>query len=324
MSDRGSNSGSRSLVEHKDVTPGDSASQVESSVSRASEIARRAAAEVRARTARRRAAKELRIAAIRDEIVEIETEGAKEASEVEDEIFQREVCKTGSPGRRSVSEPRGVRSWAPDGQMRRVRMEETKTSCMVTCGTTESDVARSGSCQSIIPRRLFEEKGGESQATVPKGSRITRPEEPLAPPCATEDSEEGRRNRVEAWIMETTIQEADWKDSERSGTLYRDQDVRVRVPRRTNSRVHSTSQRRSDADDATRGIEQAPGQRTREKSNLASSRRSVIGMDLRPKKRPSEASEAIEGSQSSRGGRGEENKMPEGHVVTKKESGDSV
>ena len=33
-------------------------------------------------------------------------------------------------------------------------------------------------------------------------------------------------------------------------------------------------------------------------------------MDLRPKKRPSEASEAIEGSQSSRGRRGEENKMP--------------
>ena len=120
MSDRGSNSGSRSLVEHKDVTPGDSASQVESSVSRASEIARRAAAEVRARTARRRAAKELRIAAIRDEIVEIETEGSKEASEVEDEIFQRELRKTGSPGRRSVSEPRGVRSWAPDSQMRRI------------------------------------------------------------------------------------------------------------------------------------------------------------------------------------------------------------
>ena len=252
----------------------------------------------------------MRIAAIRDEIVEIETEGAKEASEVEDEIFQRELRKTGSPGRRSVSEPRGVRSWAPDGQMRRVRMEETKTSCMVMCGTTESDVARSGSCQSIIPRRLFGEEGGESQATIPKGSRTTRPEEPLEPPCATEDTEEGRRNRVEAWITETTIQEADWKDSERSGTLYRDQDVRVRAPRRTNSHVHSTSRRRSDADDATRGIEQAPGRRTREKSNLASSRRSVIDMDMRPKKRPSEASEAIEGSQSSRGGRGEENRMP--------------
>ena len=59
---------------------------------------------MRARTARRRAAKELRIAAIRDEIVEIETEGAKEASEVEDEIFQRELRKTGSPaGGQSLS-----------------------------------------------------------------------------------------------------------------------------------------------------------------------------------------------------------------------------
>ena len=84
MSDRGSNSGSQSLtssqketIEYEDMTPGDSASQVKSSFSRASEVARRAAAEVRARTARRRAAKELRIAAMRNEIVEIETEGAK-------------------------------------------------------------------------------------------------------------------------------------------------------------------------------------------------------------------------------------------------------
>ena len=89
MSDRGSNSGFRSLVEDKDVMPGDSASQVESSISRASEKARRAAAEVRAWTARRCAAKELRIAALRDEIVELETEGAKEALEVEGEVFSR-------------------------------------------------------------------------------------------------------------------------------------------------------------------------------------------------------------------------------------------
>ena len=130
-------------------------------------------------------------------------------------------------------------------------MEETKTSCMVMCGTAGSDAARSSSYQSIIPRKLFGEEGGESQATVAKGSCAARPEEPLEPPCTTEDTEEGRRNRVEAWITETTIQEADWKDSERSGTLYRDQDVRVRVPKRTSSHVYSTSQRRSDADDAT-------------------------------------------------------------------------
>ena len=312
MSDRGSNSGSQSLtssqketIEYEDMTPGDSASQVKLSVLRASEVARRAAAEVRARTARRRAAKELRIAAMRDEIVEIETEGAKEALEVEDEIFQRELRKTGSPGRGSVSEPRGVTSWAPDGQMRRIRVEETKTSCMVMCGTTGSNAARSSSYQSIIPRKLFREEEGESQATIAEGSRAAPPEEPLELPCATEDTEEGRRNRVEAWISETTIQEADWKDSERSGTIYRDQDVRVRVPKRMSSRVHSTSQRRSDANSATRRIEQDPGQGTREKSNLASSRRSVMSVDLRPRKRPSEASEVIEGSQNSRGRSGE-------------------
>ena len=247
---------------------------------------------------------------MRDEIVEIEAEGAKEALEVEDEVFQRELRKTGSPSRRSVSEPRGVRSWAPDGQMRRIRVEETKTSCMVMCGTTGSNAARSSSRQSIIPRKLFGEEEGESQVTIAEESRAARPEEPLGLPCATEDTEEGRRNRVEAWISETTIQEADWKDSEGSGMIYRDQDVRVRVPKRTSSRVHSTSQRRSDANSATRRIEQDPGQETREKlkvaeSNLAPSRRSVMSVDLRPRKRPSEASEVIEGSQNSRRRSGE-------------------
>ena len=237
MSDRGSNSGSQSLtssrkeiIEYEDVTPGKSASQAESSVSRASKVARRAAAEVRARTARRRAARELQIAALRDEIVEIEAEGTKEALEVEEEVFQRELRKTGSPSRSSVSEPRGVRSWAP-----------------------------SSSHQSIIPRNLFGEKEGESQVTVAEESRAARPEEPLGLSCATEDTEEGRKNRVEAWIAETMAQEADGKDSERSETIYRDEDVRVRVPKRTSSRAHSTSQQRSNANSATRKIERGPG-----------------------------------------------------------------
>ena len=135
--------------------------------------------------------------------------------EVEDEVFQRELRKMGSSSRRSVSEPRGVTSWARNGQ------------------------------------------------------------------------------------------EADGKDSEGSETIYRDEDVRVRVPKRTSSRAHSTSQRRSDANSATRKIEQGPGQETREKlkaaeSNLASSRRSVTSLELRPGKRPSDQSEVIEGSQSSR------------------------
>ena len=305
MSDRGSNSGSRSLIEYEDVAPGKSASQVGSSVSRASEAARRAAAEVRARTARRRATRELEIAAIRDEIVEVEAEGAKEALEIEDEVFQRELRKTGSPGRRSISEPRGVRSWEPDGQLRRVREEETKTSCMVMCGATGSNAARSGSHQSIIPGKPFREDEGGPQATDAEESCTTRPEEPFKFPCATEDTEEGRRNRVEAWVSETTIQEADWKDSEGSGTIYRDQDVRVRMPERTSGHVHSAPQRRSGANSTAQRIEQDLEQGARGKLNVASSRRSVLSMDLRPKKRSSKASEAIGGSQNFRRRSGE-------------------
>ena len=205
MSNRGSNSGSQSLassrkdtIEYEDVTPGESASQIKSSVLRASQVARRAAAEVRARTARHRAARELQIASMREEIVEIEAEGAKEALDVKDEVFQRELRKADSLSRRSAPESRGVRSWAPDAQMRRIRVEETKTSCMVMCGTTGSNVARSSSHQSIIPRKLFGEEEGESQATVTEGSCAARPEETLGLPCATEDTEEGRRNRIEA------------------------------------------------------------------------------------------------------------------------------
>ena len=271
---------------------------------------------MRARTARRCAAKELRIAVIRDEIVELETKGAKEALEVESEVFQRELRKTGSSSRRSVSEPRGVGSRAPDGQMRRVRVAETKTSCTEKCGTTGSSAARSSNHRSIIPRKLFGEEEGESQATVAEGPRAVRSEEPLELPWATEETEEGRRNRVEAWISEATIQEADQKDSKESGTIYRDQDVRVRAPKRMSSHVHSTSQRRSDANDTTRGIEQDPRQEAREKSNLNPSRMSVMSVDLRPRKRLSEASEVSKGSQNSQRHRTSRNMSPRKRMDT--------
>ena len=116
---------------------------------------------------------------MREEIVEMEAEGEKEALDVGDEAFQRELRKAASLSRRSAPESRGVRLWAPDGQMRRIRVEETKTSCMVMCGTTRSNVARGSSHQSIIPRKLFGEEEGESQAIVTEGSRAARPEETL-------------------------------------------------------------------------------------------------------------------------------------------------
>ena len=120
MSNRGSDSGSQSpsssrkdTTEYEDVTQEDSTSQVESSVSRASRVARRAAAEVRARTAQRRAAKELQIAAMRKEITEMEAEGEKEALDVGDEAFERELRNMDALSRRSAPGSRGVKSWAP-------------------------------------------------------------------------------------------------------------------------------------------------------------------------------------------------------------------
>ena len=242
MSDRGSNSGFRFLVKDKDVAPGDSASQAGSSMSRASEKARRAAAEVRARTARRCAAKESEIAALREEIVGIETEGAQEALEVAGKVFTEELRKTGPPGRRSVSEPRGVGSWAQDDQARRAREANAKTSCMERSGNIEKSVAQSSSHRSIIPRRLFREEGSESQATVANGSRTALPEGSLELPRVTEDTEEGRRNRIEAWVSEAAPPETDRKDSEESRVIYRDQDVRVKVPRQVSNQVYATLQ----------------------------------------------------------------------------------
>ena len=278
MSDRGSNSGSQSLrssrrdtIEYEDVTPGESASQVESSVSRASQAARKVAAEVRARTARQRAARELHIAAMREEIVEIEAEGEREALNVGDEVFQRELRKAESLSRRSASESRGVRSWAPDGQMRRIQVKETKTSCMVKCGTTGSSVARGSGHQSIILRKLFGEEEGESQATFAEGSRATHPEETLGLPCATEDTEEGRRNRIEAWITDATTQEAAWKDGEEPEATSQGQDVRLREPKQASSRVPSASQKGSDVNSVPRKMERSPGQESRETSRVAES-----------------------------------------------------
>ena len=262
MSDRGSNSGFRSLVEDKDVAPGDSASQAGSSMSRASEKARRAAAEVRARTASRCAAKESEIAALREEIVGIETEGAQEALEVAGEVFTEELRKTGPPSRRAVSEPRGVGSWTQDDQARRVRKPNAKTSCMDRSGNIENSVVQSSSHRSIIPRRLFREEEGESQATVANGSRAALPGGSLELPRVTEDTEEGRRSRIEAWVSEAATTEADRKDSEESRVIYRDLDVRVKVPRQASSQVYATLQRRS-----------------------------VESKDLRPRKRPSETFE---------------------------------
>ena len=134
MSDRDSDSGSQTpsrkdTIEYKDVAPEDSASQIESSMSRASQAARKTARRYGFGVAQQRAAKELQIAAMQQE-VELDAEGEKNALDAGDEAFERELRNMDALSQRSAPESRGVKHWAPDGHMRRVQVEETRTSCM--------------------------------------------------------------------------------------------------------------------------------------------------------------------------------------------------
>ena len=83
------------------------------------------------------------------------------------------LSNTDAPSRRSAPEARRVNHWAPEGHMRRVQVEETRTSCMVVCGPSGGSVDCGNSVQSpLIPRRLFRDEEGDSQTMVAKGSRI--------------------------------------------------------------------------------------------------------------------------------------------------------
>ena len=157
----------------EDLAPEDSASQCESSMSRASRAARRAAAEVRSRVAQQKAAKELQIAALQQEVAVLDAEGEKDALDTGDEVFDQVLSNTDAPSRRSAPESKRVKHWAPEGHMRRVQVEETRTSCMVVCGPSGGSVDRGSSVQSpLIPRRLFRDGEGDSQTMVAERSRI--------------------------------------------------------------------------------------------------------------------------------------------------------
>ena len=95
-SDSGSQTSSkRDTIE--DLAPEDSASQCESTMSRDSRAARRAAEEVRSRVARQKAAKKLQIAALQQEVAVLDEEGEKEALDAGDEVFERELGNTDAP-----------------------------------------------------------------------------------------------------------------------------------------------------------------------------------------------------------------------------------
>ena len=70
-------SSQRDTIEHQDLAPEESASQCESSMSRAGRAARRAAAEVRCQAARQRAAKEFQMAVLRQKIAVLEADRRK-------------------------------------------------------------------------------------------------------------------------------------------------------------------------------------------------------------------------------------------------------
>ena len=252
MSNKDSDSGSqtssqRDTIEHQDLAPEDSASQCESSMSRASCAARRAAAEVQIRVARQKAAKELRIAEIQQEVAELEAEGETDALDAGDEVFEQVLSNTDAPSQRSTPESRGVNHWAPEGHMRRVQVEETRTSCMVVCGPSGGSVDSSSSVQSpLIPTRLFRDGEGDSRTMVAEMSRIARSDETTRPepPCVTKDTEEGRKSSTKAWDAEAAAQDIAWKFDEE--LPYQDQDVRLKQPEQANSHVTPASQRRSE------------------------------------------------------------------------------
>ena len=80
---------------------------------------------------------------------------------------------------------------------------------------------------------------------VAEGSHTVRSEETTkpGPPCATEDTEEGRRNRTKAWITEAAAQDMGWEDDGELEVMHQDHDVRLREPERVDSRVPPVSQR---------------------------------------------------------------------------------
>ena len=193
---------------------------------------------------------------------------------------------------------------------------------MVMCGPGGGRVDRSGSDRSIIPRRLFGNYEGDSRTMIDEESHGTRSSETTRPepPCATEDTEEGRKNRIEAWVAKATTQDTAWESNEELS--YQDQDVRLKRPEQANSHVTTASQRRSElkmdlpsgrrASIASRRTDRGPdptsGRRSSVASevaepNLASQQRSELSVDLHPRRRASTASRRTDRSPDYRPGR---------------------
>ena len=84
-------------------------------------------------------------AALQQKIVVLDAETEENALKARDEEFKQLLSNTDAPSQRSAPESRGVNYWAPEGCMRRVQVEETRTSCMVVCGPSRGSVDHSSS-----------------------------------------------------------------------------------------------------------------------------------------------------------------------------------
>ena len=189
-------------------------------------------------------------------------------------------------------------------------MEEARTSCMVVCGPSAGSVDHGSSVRSaLIPRALFRNGEGDSQTMIAERSRTAPSDETRKPepPCTTEDTEEGRRSRTQAWVAEAATQDTTWRfDAE---LPYQDQDVRLKQPEQASSHFTPESQRRSElsialhprrrSSIASQRTEPTPVSRSGRRSSIAT-QRTEPSLVSRPGRRSSIESQRTELSPDSR------------------------
>ena len=287
MSNRSGNSGSPSrkdTVEFEDVAPEESASQVASSLSRANQAARRAAAEVRAQTAQITVQRELQIAAIRQEVLDIERAGEQEALVAGDEAFKEELRNDGTYEQGSVHESGGIGTWAMNSQLPRIQTREMRTSCMVMYGPSKSDVNPDSSEQLLVPRKLFREE--ESRSCVTHVGKSARSK----PPYVMENADEGRTARIKEWVSNVATHGVGGETDE----AFAEQDAEIKLKKSGWAYDPVTGVPRGG------GQSEAPGMAESSPACWQRGWHSVISMDPQLTRRSSEAPEVAESSPASR------------------------
>ena len=155
---------------------------------------------------------------------------------------------------------------------------------MGVCRPTKSDVDPDSREQLLAPRKLFREE--ESRSCVTHLGKSTRSK----PPYATEDTDEGRTARTKAWVSNVANHGVSGEIDEELA----EQDMEIRL--RKNECVNNHDIR------VSRGGEQSEAHGMAESSPASwqKSRHSVISVDPRMARKPSEAPEVAEPSPASR------------------------